>query len=233
MLYLDQTFACPSENLALDQLLLVSCEETGTEYLRVWQPSSTFVVIGRGNVAEEHVDLNACSRDSVAVLRRESGGGAVVLGVGCLCYSLIVQLKRDSALLSSTGANRYLLEKIRDALGGNVAIAGDSDLVIGDLKIAGHAQRRLRRSVLLHGSLLMGMKLESFDAYLKHPPRMPAYRCERLHSDFVRNHAIDPKSFVDSLRRAFGANEIASGDFGKEVQRIATERWSDPHWRIG
>lgn len=131
------------------------------------------------------------------------------------------------------GANLYLLERIRAALGGNVAIAGDSDLVIGDLKIAGHAQRRLRRSALLHGSLLTGMKLELFDAYLKHPPRMPAYRSERLHSDFVRNHTIDPKSFVDSLRRAFGANEVASDDFGKEVQRIATERWSDPHWRIG
>jgi len=232
MLYLDQTLGCPAENLALDRELLARSDQSGEEYLRVWHPDSTFVVIGRGNQAAEHVDLDSCRRDSIPVLRRDSGGGAVVLGRGCLCYSVIVNSERDPALQTAAGANRYLLERIRDAIGCDVALAGDSDLTIGTRKIAGHAQRRKRRSVLFHGSLIATMKLKLIDAYLKHPPRMPGYRSDRSHAEFVRNHDVDPRAFENSLRRVFGAKELANKLFGRDARRIAATEWSDPHWRI-
>ncbi|MEV5575631.1 hypothetical protein AB0L06_36810 [Spirillospora sp. NPDC052269] len=56
--------------------------------LRVWQNAPS-VVIGRFQNVEEVVDLAACARDGVRVVRRASGGGAVYTDSGTLLFSLV------------------------------------------------------------------------------------------------------------------------------------------------
>ncbi|WP_051468335.1 lipoate--protein ligase family protein [Actinomadura oligospora] len=56
--------------------------------LRVWQNAPS-VVIGRFQNVEEAVDLAACARDGVRVVRRASGGRAVYTDSGTLLFSLV------------------------------------------------------------------------------------------------------------------------------------------------
>ncbi|WP_147341038.1 lipoate--protein ligase family protein [Actinomadura logoneensis] len=62
--------------------------ERAAPVLRVWQNAPS-VVVGRFQNVEEVVDLAACARDGVRVVRRASGGGAVYTDSGTLLFSLV------------------------------------------------------------------------------------------------------------------------------------------------
>lgn len=203
MIYLDQTCSNPELNLALDEWLLDRVEREGGAWLRIWRPTEEFVVIGRGNKAESEVNLRACERDEVPVLRRFSGGGAVVLGPGCLCYTLIQPMDADPALSTAAGTNRWMLQRISRAISrlltDRLEICGDSDLALNDLKVAGHAQRRKRFAVLFHGSLLLNFDLARMGRFLLPPSRAPAYREGRSHEEFVANLHLAPEEVTRAL----------------------------------
>lgn len=91
MKLLDYTLPSPAENLALDEALLLAAEGgTGGEVLRLWELPTHAVVVGSGGSVGIDVHLTACAADGVPVLRRASGGGTVLLGPGCLCFSLVL-----------------------------------------------------------------------------------------------------------------------------------------------
>jgi lipoate-protein ligase A len=81
---------------------------------------------------------------------------------------------------------------LQDFLGASVSVKGTSDLTLGDLKISGNAQRRGRRSVLFHGTILCQVDISAISRYLKVPSYQPDYRANRGHADFVRSLGVDP-----------------------------------------
>ena len=89
MQLLDQTLDDPGANLALDEALLEEAEQQGPdgEFLRLWEFQQPVVVLGRSSRLADETHLAACQRDKVAVLRRCSGGAAIVAGPGCFRYS--------------------------------------------------------------------------------------------------------------------------------------------------
>jgi lipoate-protein ligase A len=144
MLLLDLTLNSPAENLALDEALLDWAEESTPkadrggpraerETLRLWEPAAPFVVLGRGSRIEEEVDLAACRRLGVPVLRRASGGAAVVVGPGCLMYAVILSYNVRPELRMLDVAHRFVLGRVAEAASecfDHVAPAGTSDLAI-------------------------------------------------------------------------------------------------------
>ena len=85
------------------------------------------------------------------------------------------------------------------------AIRGISDLAIGEMKISGNAQRRQRRGILLHGTILYGMQADLIGRYLKHPKRIPDYRGNRPHTAFLKTMDASPhelKQAIAALWRA-------------------------------
>src|SRR5262249_34075225 len=99
MRYLDLTLPTLAENLALDEALLLEAEaDRGGELLRIWEWPAPAVVLGAACRLVEEVDADACRADGVPILRRASGGGTVLLGAGCLCFSLVLAYNRDPAL---------------------------------------------------------------------------------------------------------------------------------------
>ena len=83
MQFLDLTLPTPAENLACDEALLDLCEtESAPEILRVWQPPEHFLVLGYSNPAATEVNRDRAQLDGVPILRRCTGGGAVLQGTG-------------------------------------------------------------------------------------------------------------------------------------------------------
>ena len=77
----DVTLATPEENLACDEALLDFCEAgRGGALLRFWEPAHYFVVLGYANKAAAEVNLPFCAANRIPVLRRCTGGGAVLQG---------------------------------------------------------------------------------------------------------------------------------------------------------
>src|SRR6478735_12824692 len=96
---LDHTAESLNENLALDEALLLAAEAgVGDEVLRFWEWPAKAVVLGAGGSIAIDVNEAACRADGVLLHRRPSGGGTVLLGRGCLLYSLVLDYTRAAEL---------------------------------------------------------------------------------------------------------------------------------------
>src|SRR3989304_7070561 len=84
MRILDLSLPTPAENWALDEALLEEAEAAAQplETLRFWEPQQYIVVVGRSSRIETEVHRDVCSELGIPILRRPSGGGAVVTGAG-------------------------------------------------------------------------------------------------------------------------------------------------------
>jgi len=171
---------------------------------RTWETARPAVVVGRNTSIAEQVIQDACVRDAVPVLRRFSGGGTVILGPGCLNYALGVSLVSDSALADVALSFRTILEQITAALDvANLTVAGGTDLALHGRKVSGNAQRRGRRALIHHGTLLYAFDSSLAARYLRDPHRQPAYRAGRPHTDFLGNLPLSKEAIEDALRAAW------------------------------
>jgi len=183
---------------------------------RVWACVETAVVLGVSRDLATEVDEAACTNRRVAVLRRASGGGTVVIGPGTLQYAFA--LPHDAGPPSIDAVKRRCSLLVRDALaasgvGASIDSDHSGDLHVGTRKVAGVALRRLRDATLLHGTLLVAADLGLIAALLRHPAREPAWRQGRPHLDFLANLGhFDADVFLQSLRRALERPPLTAGD---------------------
>lgn len=184
---------------------LFQAVETGSAECvwRTWQSPRPVVVLGRNTPAADHVIVDACREDQVAVLRRFSGGGAVVLGPGCLNYAVAVSLVSHPALADVATSFHVILGRIVGAMRiSGLTVAGGSDLAIDGRKVSGNAQRRGRRAVLHHGTLLYDFDANLATRYLREPIRQPAYRARRPHAEFIGHVPLGPEEIIENLQIA-------------------------------
>ena len=177
-------------------------DSPGRESLLLWEADSSCVVLPRSGSAADHV--RASARPELTILRRESGGGAVVLGPGCLNYALVLSLDRRPEFLDVERSYAEILDALAAALPLPGARAVGSDLVCYDRKFGGNSQRRTRRALLHHGTVLYDFDLQQISRVLHEPDRQPAYRRGRTHDRFLTNVPI-PLSRLSSAFETLAA----------------------------
>jgi lipoate-protein ligase A len=181
---LDVSLANPCDNLRFDEELLAA----GNGVLRLWETAQECVVIGQSGRPERDVKLDACRADGIPVLRRCSGGGAVVLGPGCLNYSLVLPIAWNPRWQNVRYSFQWTMHRMRHALSiRELRHEGDSDLALHGCKVSGNAQRRTDSAILHHGTLLYSFEASRAERLLAFPHRQPGYRAGRSHRDFLGN----------------------------------------------
>jgi len=261
MYQLRLTLPTPEENMALDEALLEACEagQLAGGVLRLWESPKYFVVLGRSSDPQVEVDLAACRREGVPVLRRPSGGGTVLAGPGCLMYAVVLEYRALPHLRAVDAAHCYVLERIAAALAlqvPGVAHAGISDLAIAAedsrtlrayprtrlevssgresldnqavlgraLKVSGNALRAKRDHFLYHGTLLYNFALDRIGRLLATPTRVPTYRQDRAHGEFVTNLPLDRDEIEQALIQAWNARQpLADWPRERVAELVATK----------
>ncbi|MEM3047100.1 MAG: lipoate--protein ligase family protein, partial [Candidatus Bathyarchaeia archaeon] len=142
-----------------------------TVRLYTWRPSA--VSIGYFQSLEEEVDVEACRRRGVDVVRRITGGGAVFHAQGGeLTYSLVLE-ERDPRLPESfTESFRVLCRGIvlgLSRLGLEAVFQPVNDITVNNRKVSGSAQTRKSGVVLQHGTVLVKTDPETMFMVLKVP----------------------------------------------------------------
>jgi lipoate-protein ligase A len=231
----DLTLASPEENLACDEVLLELCEAGTLEpVLRLWEPSQYFVVVGYANHISVEVNRDFCQRHDIPILRRCSGGGAVLQGPGCLNYSLVLPIAASRELTGIAGTNDYVLHRLQRVLQAllhaPVEKQGYTDLAIGGLKFSGNAQRRRKDFLLFHGSFLLHADLSLIEKALPLPSHQPAYRSNRSHGDFLMNLKTPPHLLKAALVKAWEAAEPLSKLPLDQISLLATEKYRQDAW---
>jgi lipoate-protein ligase A len=129
-----------------------------------------------------------------------------------------------------------VLERIAAAIktaGISASVLGRGDLVLGDRKFAGSAQRRLRSWFMVHCSILYDFEIERIVRYLKMPRRQPEYRSGRSHKDFLVNLALTRHELEAGIRSTFGAGMIdrTAPDVSPElIQSLLSEKFLNREW---
>jgi lipoate-protein ligase A len=203
------SFPTVEAHLAYEEAQLRLINEDATEAaLLVWELPTCAVVVGRSNAIDTEVDTAACAADGVPILRRISGGGAVVIGPGCLCYALMLPITEEHRRLGVPAVTADIMHRLAAALSDAdraVSVCGVSDLVADGRKFSGNSQRWLRRALLHHGTVLYDFHLDRVSRYLRSPSRQPDYRERRSHGEFVANLPMPREAIVQRLITAWQA----------------------------
>ncbi len=176
--FLDTGHRDGAWNMAVDEALLLGVAAgTSPPTVRVfgWQPPT--VSTGHSQDVESELDLDACAAAGVGVVRRPTGGRAV-LHAGELTYAVVApagvlplgnSIMEDYRViaggliegLSILGVTAELATVVTDPRGEGdgpsppcFVSAGRYEIVVDGRKLVGSAQRRSSGAVLQHGSLL-------------------------------------------------------------------------------
>jgi len=211
----DISFDQPERNILFDEVLLLLAEQgKGGEVLRFWESSQTFVVLGKIGNPQEDIYLENVLADKIPVLKRSSGGGTVLQGHGCLNYSLILSKEAHPQIHDLRKSYQYILTKVIGALascGYECVFKPISDIArkIDEKKNSGNAQKRGRRFILHHGTILYDFDLTLMERYLRIPKDMPEYRRARKHTDFLTNFSLPIEKLKEVLSEVFFAQKIS------------------------
>ena len=148
----------PRMNLALDEVLTARVGEGRRRpTLRIWEWDESAVVIGSFQSYRNEVDPDGAARHGFDVVRRISGGGAMMMAAGqIITYSLYVPA---SLVQGMTFADSYaflddwVLQALR-SLGVEAVYQPLNDIASPTGKIGGAAQKRLANGGVLHHATL-------------------------------------------------------------------------------
>jgi lipoate-protein ligase A len=257
MQLLDLTLPTAAENLALDEALLKEAEQSAAQHgqprecLRLWEAPSPLVVVGRNSRLDLEVQEDYCRAHAIPVLRRTSGGCAIVAGPGCLMYAVVLSYELRPELRMLDEAHRFVLETTLDGLRplvSNVSRQGTSDLTMlvktmvaksasgeatASQKFSGNSLRCRRHALLYHGTLLYDFPLELMSQCLKFPPRQPEYRADRGHESFIANLPVgDVDAIKAGLVEAWQAKKTRSDWPRAEVAAAVAEKFGRDDWNL-
>ena len=235
MKFLSTTFETPEENLACDEALLdLSAQQRDEEILRFWESPRHFVVLGYANRAKAEANLKACELANIPVLRRCTGGGAVLQGPGCLNYGLILRRSASGLLQTIADTNAFVLDRHKRALtvllGSEIEFLGTSDLALAGRKFSGNAQRRKGDWILYHGTFLIGFDIRLIDEFLPPPSKQPDYRRGRSHTEFLTNLKTSSVEVKEALQNAWHVKDAVQLQLQEEIDRLVRSQYARQEW---
>jgi lipoate-protein ligase A len=210
------------DQLRLEEALLRLSDHTFC--LNNWGTSPTFVMGISGEV-------KALFQESpFPIIRRYSGGGAVIIDEGSLLFSFVGNHSWIGGEINSHHIHEWAFPHFQNALNPLPLELRENDYCLREKKVGGNAQSITNGRFVHHTSLLWDFSDERMDL-LKIPSKIPAYRQNRSHLDFVMRlcHFLDDPSFVihqfiDSLSKSY--------EVEKKCQSVFAPLLKLPHRKI-
>ena len=158
-------------NMALDDALMGRVARTGEAVFRVYSWSAPTLSLGRNQRARGAYDLDAARRLGVAIVRRPTGGRALLHDHEVTYSATLPTATAAEAAAAYDFINKVLLGGLA-RLGVNATLAvgaasippgvrpcfdapSEHEITVGDRKLVGSAQWRRGGALLQHGSILV------------------------------------------------------------------------------
>ena len=234
----------PRMNLALDEVLTTRVGEGRRRpTLRIWEWDESAVVIGSFQSYRNEVDPAGAAKHGFDVVRRISGGGAMMMAAGqIITYSLYVPatLVQGMTFVDSYAfLDDWVLQALR-SLGIDAVYQPLNDIAGPSGKIGGAAQKRLANGGVLHhatlsydidGQMMTEVLRIGREKLSDKGTASAAKRVDPLRSQTGLSRAEIIERFKDTFRAVTGAEDgvIAADEYeaAEELVRtkFGTEAW--------
>lgn len=245
--FLDLKVLDAYTNMAIDETLAQAQGEgraPNTLRFYMWEPST--VVVGYFQSVEDEVDLEACRRYGIDIIRRISGGGAVLNSSdGVFTYSIVVPESDPLVSRDVTESYRFLCHGIVEGLallGIEAEFKPINDIIVRGKKISGNAQIRKHGVVLHHGTVLIDFDAKRMLEVLKISEekmsdkmiKQAEERVTTVRRELGREVSIEEarQALYEGFRRALGV-ELVPGelsDYEMELVERFREKYASPEW---
>jgi len=231
----DCTDAC--RNMAFDEFALESLPlDEPVFYL--WRNAPS-VIIGLNQSAYAEVNLPYLKEHGIALARRVTGGGAVYHDLQNLNYT-IVGKSRD--LNADYPEYLHMVVDALRQLGVPAELSGRNDIMVDGRKCSGYAKRVWKDRLMVHGTLMFDVDLETLQEVLSVPgSKMAASGIASVRSKVANLREYLPQ-FCDVLALKDALNRILAGadtevpmDASKQeaIDRMANEKFRTWDWIYG
>lgn len=134
--------------LALEEWL--ARKYPGRDFFFMWQVQPT-VIIGRHQLLQNEVNIDFCKTWGIDIVRRKSGGGAVIADMNNIMLSYITT--SDSVTTTFSEYTSAVVRSLR-ILGLDATDNSRNDILIGDRKVSGNSYYRIKNRSIVHGTML-------------------------------------------------------------------------------
>jgi lipoate---protein ligase len=232
---LETGFSPGSWNMALDEVLLTNCIDDNTPILRLYGWSPAAVSIGYFQSMDEEVNVDKCNDLGIEVVRRMTGGGAV-LHQSELTYSFITKTYPMNILASYQLICDPVVMGI-NKLGFRSMYVPLNDILVNNKKVSGNAQTRKNNTLLQHGTILLNVDFDKMFSVLNVPSeKVKDKMLEDVKSRVMAlNKTFEEVAYnlKESFSEKFNAQFILGGLTDKEkkdTKKLAGEKYSAYQW---
>ncbi|MEN6567958.1 MAG: biotin/lipoate A/B protein ligase family protein [Veillonellales bacterium] len=146
--------------------------EVGREGLIFCRPAQRYVCLGFHDDLKEEVNIDFCQQQAIPLIRRETGGGMVLLDQNQIFFQLI--LHRSNPLLKGR-RDQFFQQFLAPAVaalqdfGLSAAIQPPADIVVNGRKISGNGAGDINDYAVYIGNILIGFDRETMANVLQVP----------------------------------------------------------------
>ena len=158
LIYNDNTN--PYFNLAMEEYLL----KNSTEDLFILWRNKPSVIVGKNQNTLSEINLEYVKENSIPVVRRQSGGGAVFHDLGNINFTFITN--NNNSFSDFKKFTQPIIDLLK-TMGLDATFSGRNDLLIDGKKFSGNAQYNYRNKVMHHGTLLFSSQITDLSNALK------------------------------------------------------------------
>lgn len=209
---------------------------SGRDFFFAWQVKPT-VIIGRNQLLEKEIDVDFCKGSGIDIVRRKSGGGAVVADMNNIMFSYITS--SDDVCGTFSDYTSSVVRALRQ-LGLDASDTSRNDILIGDRKVSGNSYYHLGGRSIVHGTMLydydpqlMGQALRPSVAKLvSHGVKSAKSRVTTI-KEHLPELSID--DFLSKMKTELtdgGRALTLTSEELKAVERIE-QTYYEPSWLLG
>ena len=238
MLLINNNNTNPYFNFALEEYLL---KKTNEDLFRLWM-CDPCISVGKNQNTISEINADYVKENSIPIVRRLSGGGAVFHDLGNLNFTFI---SCNNNSFSDFKKFTQPIINLLKTLGINAEFSGRNDLLINGKKFSGNAQYNYKNKVIHHGTLLFSSQISNLSNALKVKPiklESKGIKSVKSRVTNISDHLYTPMdisefrsllmNYVYSTNSSNLYYELTEEDINN-VNKLSEEKYSTWEWNFG
>jgi lipoate-protein ligase A len=239
MLFIDNKLTNPYFNLATEEYLLKNFNE---DVFMLWRNEPS-IIVGKNQNTLSEINYDYVKENSIKVVRRLTGGGAVFHDLGNINFTFIST--DDSKSFTNFRKFTQPIIDILQSLSINAEFSGRNDLTIDGRKFSGNAQCNYKNKVMHHGTLLFSSVITDISAALRVKAAKFEGKGVKSVASRVTNiseHLKSPLTIlefknmvmehVSKINTDIKMYELSEEDI-KNIQKLYDEKYNTWEWNFG